>query len=119
MPNAAKAIYTIGRSRFVELVSLNMQHGLKAQILAQATQTEIRSLPDESLSQLLLVENDGLRKVSALMAVISLGPRRVRKLLTGHLAGDKYYYNVIYWLDLVIAFPYEKAKVIARRGLDK
>lgn len=119
LPAAAKTIYTICRSRFVELVSLKMQHNLKAKILAQATQTEIRSLPDEVLSQLLLVENDGLRKVAALMSVISLGPRRVRKLLVSHLAGDRYFYNVIHWLDLVVAVPYEKAKAIARRAMNK
>jgi hypothetical protein len=119
MPKAANVIYTIGRKNFQELVSLSMQHNLKAKILAQATQTEIRSLSDGALGQLLLAENDGLRKVAALMSVISLGPRRVRKLLTAHLAGERYYYNVIHWLDLVVAFPYEKAKAIARRALDK
>lgn len=119
MPESAKAIYTICRSSFVELVSAEMTHSLKAQILAQATQAEIRSLTDETLGQLLVIENDGLRKVTALMAVISLGPRRARKLLATHLSGDRYYYNVMHWLDLVVAFPYEEAKAIAKRALAK
>jgi hypothetical protein len=119
MPKAAHAIYAIGRNKFEELILRSMQHNLKAKILAQATQTEIRSLSDDVLGQLLLIENDAPRKAAALMAVISLGPRRVRKILATHLAGDRFYYNVLHWLDLAVAFPYEDAKSIAKRALVK
>lgn len=114
---AAQAIYKIGKGRFTELISIDLPPELKTHLLKMATQAEIRALVDSTIDQFLLNQSASLRKAMALKAVVSVGPKRAKKILQRHLDSPSWFYNVVHWLDLVIAFPYDRAKEIARRAL--
>jgi len=119
LEDAANAIYALGHDRFTELVSLDLSWDLMGRICSKANQAQFRSLSDVEIARLMLVENDELRKVVALKSVVSLGVRRCRKLLESHLQGERYFYNIVHWLDLAVAFPQDQARAIAKRALVK
>lgn len=115
--DSAAAIYMIARKRLSELLAFDLSAALLAKILRRATVNEFATLTDEQISSLLLSDSDELRKVIALKVVASLGLRRAKSIFDTHLVGERYFYNVVYWLDLLVAFPHARAKHVAREAL--
>ncbi|ODU67192.1 MAG: hypothetical protein ABT11_20780 [Novosphingobium sp. SCN 66-18] len=113
----AIAIYAIARKRLPELAAIELKADLLAKILKLASPREFAVLSDEQISILLLSDNDELRRVTALKVVASIGLNRAKAILETHLSGERYFYNVVHWLDLLVAFPQAKAKQIAIEAL--
>lgn len=117
--DSAAAIYEIARHRLRELATLDIGAGLMAKILKQAKPTEFAEIDDDQVKLFLLSDNDELRRVVALKVVASFGTRRAKKIFETHLNGERYFYNVVHWLDLLVAFPHSQAKKMARTALQQ
>jgi hypothetical protein len=113
MMEASKAMISIGKGRLSELLKLNLAQAFKVNLVLLAANKDFSDLSDVDLNRLLTSESDQLREIAALKCVVSFGPRRLKKILTAYHQFEKYYYNVVFWLDLGIGFPNKVARSIA------
>jgi hypothetical protein len=115
---AARAIYSMGRHRFSELITLSTPGKLQSYLIAKASDATFRTLSGSSLLTLLSSENEKVRKATALKCVKALSKKKVAKLLAGYISGPKQrYYNVVHWLDLGASAPKEVSISAAARTL--
>jgi hypothetical protein len=117
---AARAIYSLGRARFAELLKLDAPAPLLAHIIALSSDEVFRRLDEASLKSLFLSENDQVRKAAVLKSVRALTKKRLIQLLDSYIAGEEsHYYNVIHWLDLGASLPKERAVRAAEKVLSR
>jgi hypothetical protein len=62
-------------------------------------------LPDETLDRLLHHPNEETRRVGVACAVAHYDDSDLKHLLHQYTSGDRYYYNVVFWLDRVLFAP--------------
>lgn len=118
--NAARAIYTIGRARLAELLSLPMPSRLLSHVIVQSSDKGFHALNDSTISPLLLSEHQEVRKATALKCVRSLPKSRLRTILQDYISGDQQrYYNVVHWLDLGVSAPRDRAVIAAEKAIAK
>ncbi len=117
---AARAIHRIGKGRTGELLGIEMPAELLARIIHGLSDKEFMALSNEQVGDLLLLESDRVRKITALKCVRSFPKKLLIKTLQDYVGGEKQrYYNVVHWLDLGVSAPKEVAlrsatKVLAR-----
>jgi hypothetical protein len=115
---AARAIGSLGRSRFAALLLLEMPANLLCLIIANATDSNVRTLRDSEIEALLAHSNDAVRKVTALKCIRVLSKSRMSSLFASYLQRvEKKFYNVIHWLDFGISTPRDLALPAAGRLL--
>jgi|SRR6266568_251906 len=116
---AARAIYTLGRTRLSEVLSMPAPSQLLAHLVAESSDKTFRSLSDISIMGLLRSEAEQVRKVSALKCVRALSKGRVSKFLASYVSGNQYrYYNVVHWLDFGVSAPRDRALLGAEKVLN-
>ena len=116
----ARAIFSMGRNRLAQLLTLKMSPILLSHIIVQSTDKSFRGLSNEAIEPLLLSESDRVRKGTALKSIRALPKGRVEALLDSYTDRDKKrYYNVIHWLDFGISVPRERAVSAVQRVLDQ
>ena len=117
---AARAIYTLGRTRLPEVFAMSAPSQLLARLIVESSDKAFRSLRDASIRLLLHSEAEQVRKVAALKCVRALSKGRVAKLLASYVSGNQFhYYNVVHWLDFGVSTPRERALLAAEKVLNK
>ena len=118
--SAARAIYTLGRTRLPEVLAMPAPSHLLAHLIAESSDKAFRSLSDASIMRLLRLEAEQVRKAAAVKCVRALSKRRVAKLLASYVSGDQFrYYNVVHWLDFGVSTPRDRALPAAEKVLNK
>lgn len=115
--DCARAIYKIARGRLNELAELELSTPVLANVLTHANIKDFSGLSDDKISEFLLSDDEFLRKIVSLKIVSTLQTRRAQKIFRRHQLGERYFYNVIHWLDLVVSLPRSKARSTANRAL--
>jgi hypothetical protein len=109
----AKALYSVGKTRLVDVFSLKINTEIRCAIVTELSQTDINKFADEFLLEELNHKDDLYRKLVALRCVQSLTKTRTQKLLNDFVTIDGYrYYNSIHWLDLGSSMTREIAKSV-------
>jgi hypothetical protein len=117
---AARAIYSLGRTRLAELLTMAMPSRLLSHLIVESSDKVFRVLSDTSLSPLLFSEDDGVRKAAALKCVRSLPKTRLKAILEDYVSGERQiYYNVVHWLDLGVSAPRHRAVLAAEKVIAK
>ncbi|MDO9268238.1 MAG: DUF4062 domain-containing protein [Methylobacter sp.] len=117
---AARAIYTLGRTRLPEVLAMSAPSKLMSQLIIETSDKTFRNLSDISINLLLRSEDDAVRKSAALKCVKVLAKGRIEKLLADYVSdGKPYYYNVIHWLDFGVSTPRDRALKAAEKVLSK
>jgi hypothetical protein len=117
---AARAMYELGKTRLPEVLAMSAPNKLLSQLIVQISDKAFRNLNDASINLLLLSEDDTVRKSAAIKCVKALPKRRITKLLTDYISGDKsHYYNVVHWLDFGVSSPRDRALLAAEKVLNK
>jgi hypothetical protein len=115
---AARAIVKISDARFADIISMPMPSELRSQVIKFIPVAKFRLLEDEQLKTLLNDEDDDVRKSTALRCVLVLGAGRVRSLIEKCTKeGLIYYYNIVFWTDLVNISDPDTRKLVARDEL--
>ena len=78
---------------------------------------QFNDLDDESLSRLMIHQNDNVRGGAALMSVASLSQARLRDILAHYLDQDSHYYNVVHWIDAGVSLKQPVARRVAQMAL--
>jgi hypothetical protein len=113
---AARAIYSVGKGRFSELLAMSAPPQLVSKLILISSDKEFRAVSDTVIDNLLLSKHDVVRKSVALKCGRSLSKRRLRNILTRYSTTGTYqYYNVLHWLDFGLSMP--KDRVIS--GVDR
>jgi len=82
---------------------------LLSHVVLEVTDKQFRTLSDASITTLMQLEIDYVRKAVALKCIRALPKRRVSKLLSDYVSGDQYrYYNVVHWLDFGVSVPKDR-----------
>ena len=116
--SAARAIYSLGRERLDELLSLSAPNRLLSHLIVESSDKAFRALSNNSITQLFRSEHDAVRKAAALKCIRALPKRRLAELLNSYVSGDAdRYYNVIHWLDLGVSIPRDRARSAAETVL--
>ena len=107
---AAKAIYSIGRTRLTELLGIEMPSRILSHLIIVSLDKDFRMLADNSITSLLRSEVSEVRKSAALKCVQSLPKKQLIRILRNYTSGGQsHYYNVIHWLDMGISMPKSRA----------
>ena len=107
---AARAVYAMGRNRFGELVELEMPPQVRLHIIVAASEKAFRSLTDSQILNLLFSKDDAIRKAASLKCICSLTKDRLSRIFDAYSSADQYrFYNVIFWLDMGLSIPRERA----------
>jgi hypothetical protein len=113
---AARAVYAIGHNRFGELVELEMPPQVLLHIIVDASDRAFRSLTDAQILGLLFSNGDAIRKAASLKCIRSLAKSRVSRIFNAYTSSDRNtFYNVIFWLDMGLSIPSERATRAAER----
>lgn len=98
--HAANAIYNIGNSRLIDLLSMEMTGEIKSRIISKIPIKKFKSLDNQFIfNELLNSEHVAVRKISSLKCSQSLSKDRIDSLILDCLNANTFYYNVIHWLD--------------------
>ena len=117
-PNAAQAIYQIGKERLPDVVRLPLNENLVAQVIALCTVSTFRQLSDHEVLSFLRDEREEVRRVTALKAIAHFPKKRVRSLLATYTSGEgAHYYNSVFWLDLLASWNKASASRTASDAL--
>lgn len=116
--DVASAIYAIGKSRLIDLLSVDVDKLVKRELFKIITQKDLLRLSDGYLLGEFLADDHSTRGILSLRCVEVMAKSRIRKLLDTYAdqEGERYY-NVIHWLDLGNSMPRELAKTVARNQL--
>ncbi len=111
---AARAIYSLGRSRIEELLKLPAPGSLKVHLIVEVSESVFGELSDNSLLQLFNSENLDVRKAAVLKCIRALPKHRLSQLLNDYVSGDEFrYYNVIHWLDFGVSISRDRSRSAA------
>jgi hypothetical protein len=113
---AARAIYKMGRERYNELLELEMPSQVLLHLIVEASEKAFRSLEDSQVLRLLFMNDDGVRKATSLKCIRSMTKKRREKIFDAYLSADQSrYYNVIFWLDMGLSVPRDRALQAAEK----
>jgi hypothetical protein len=113
---AARAIYKMGRERYNELLELEMPSQVLLHLIVEASEKVFRSLEDPQVLRLLFMNDDGVRKATSLKCIRSMTKKRLEKIFDAYLSADQSrYYNVIFWLDMGLSVPRDRALQAAEK----
>jgi hypothetical protein len=116
---AARAVYAIGRNRFGELVELEMPPQVLLHLIVDASDKAFRSLTDLQMLNLLFSNDDDIRKATSLKCIQSLAKGRGSRIFDAYSSSDRNrFYNVIFWLDMGLSIPRERATGAAKRVIE-
>jgi hypothetical protein len=114
----AAALLSVGKSRIADLLSLDLDTGIRTAILKQVSKSTFVSLADDLILRELAHTNSESRAIVALRSVQDFSKARVTALLDSYVNNAEYrFYNSIHWLDLGASLPSKVSKSIARRVL--
>ena len=99
------------------LLSSSIIPSVLKRVLKSLSGPRFMSISETSLLKLMHHESEDIRKIVAIKCVIHYSIRRIRHVLDQHISGDKYYYNVVHWLDLGTSMPRAVAKRIGQSAL--
>jgi hypothetical protein len=90
-------------------------------LIVAGSDRALRDISDDAIIKtLLLSENSVVRKAAALKCIRALPRGRLRGILQKYIALDqRYYYNVIHWLDFGVSSPRNVAIAGARKAIAK
>lgn len=115
----AKALAKIGRVRFVDLLERLQSHALLHGVIKAVSGRVFIRLSDEKVLELMHVEDEDVRKVTALRCLQVLPKSRITRLLEKYMEEKEQYYNAIHWLDLGSTMPRSYVQKIVRSELQK
>ena len=113
----AQALAKIGRVRFVDLLERLRSHALLHRVIKAVSDRVFMRLSDEKALELMYVDDEDVRKVTALRCLELLPKSRITRLLEKYMEEQKRYYNVIHWLDLGVTMPKSYVQKIVRSEL--
>ncbi|GGF43540.1 protein of unknown function [Mameliella alba] len=114
----ASALLGISRKQIADLLSENIEHSIRKEILLALTSTHLTEMSDEILLSELNREGDTCRIILALQCCIHLPKRRISKLMDRHVSRDGHrFYNTVHCLDIGASLPGKVAKSLARKNL--
>lgn len=99
------------------LFSLNMNSIVLERVLKSLSGLRFLSISAETLLRLLHHESEEVRKIVAIKCVIHYSKKQISDFLDQYVGGEKYYYNVLHWLDLGASMPRALAKRIGQSML--
>ena len=114
----AEALAKIGRARFVDLLERLRSHALLHGVIKAVSGRVFMRLSDEKVLELMRVDDEDVRKVTALRCLQLLPKSRITRLLEEYME-EKKYYNAIHWLDLGSTMPRYYVQKIVRSELRK
>jgi hypothetical protein len=118
---AAVAILKLAGDRIAEIPSLDISPAILTKIISSMAMARFRKLGRSLIEELLSREADAVRKVTALQVLCAFGTREAKAYLSRYLDPTKhrYYYNVMFWLDLCEAWDRDMYRAIAQRELER
>jgi hypothetical protein len=109
---AAQAILKLAGKPFSELATLSIPEKMRARLIDLVSPTEFARLDNNVIVNLLLSEDDTVRRAAAKKVASSLARTRIAKVLSAYKADQRgVYYLVTHWLDLGLAY----SRPISRR----
>lgn len=113
--DSARVALALGKGRIGDLITLEMPSGLRDAIFREMSKNAFQSFDDHKIDQWLRSESDNFRKTIALKAVLCFPKKRIESILEKYMNdGDRYYYNVVFWLDLGATADKTTATKVAR-----
>ena len=111
----AKAVISISRRHpSSELFALEMPAAILKKTIELYAESRFSKISRDALFELLNHESPDVRKAVSIKAVRTLSAKRIKSILREYISGDKYYYNVIHWLDLGASMSRDEALKVAR-----
>lgn len=109
----AKAIYKIGSNRIEELLKIKMPASVTSELIKLCSINVFSQISEKTLFGFLNNENNDIRKTFAIKCVQSFNKAKLKKYLDKYISQEKYFYNVIHWLDLGVSL----SKSIAKKAI--
>lgn len=110
----ARAILKLGAKRIADVWKQDLPNQVRVQIVKQMPNKLFSAFDDQGIIEMLLWNDDVVREVVALKAILCLPKARLRKILDAYYQVDgNYYYNAIFWLDLGVSADKVTSKEIS------
>lgn len=110
----ARTILKLGAKRIADVWKLDLPTPVRKQIVVQMPKKLFSAFDDKSIIDMLLWDDDGVREVVALKAILCLPKARLCKILDAYYDVDgSYYYNAIFWMDLGVSADRITSKEVA------
>lgn len=102
----ARAIYSITKKRFEELLKEDIDYPVLVELLRMASSKDFSKVSKDVLFGLFNNKNDKVRKISVLKSVVFFPKMKLSEWLNEFLLSNGYrYYNLIFWLDFGVSLP--------------
>ncbi len=118
---AARAIVRLAGKRLADATALvHAEAGSETliQLVAEIPEAEFEHLSDENVGALLDSEIIAVRRVAAIKCVRVWSRDHLERFLDGYLTRDRYYYNVVYWMDFGASVQRDQGRDVATRLLE-
>ena len=87
-----------------------MTESILTKVVKLCPDSRFSSISTEALDRLFHHESDRVRKTAAIKAVLVFPAKRIRSVLQQYISADRFYYNVVHWLDIGASLSREKAR---------
>lgn len=115
---AARTMYSLGRARLPELLTLSMSSDLLSHLIVEIPHKAFCELSNAPINHLLRSPDESVRRATAIKCVRALPKMRLVKLLTKYVSSaEPHYYNVVHWLDFGASTPRNRAAAAAEKAL--
>lgn len=120
-PEVKKAIVqaalNLSKNRLAETLLSDLPTNMKNEIIIRSSLSVFKKIGADTVFELLKNTDESIRRVVAIKCCLVFTKRDNLNTLKRYSSLDSRYYNVIFWLDLVNAFPVARAREIAARAL--
>lgn len=106
--DAARTVYALGKHRLNDLLTTSLPGRLLARIIPLIPDKAFLGLDEAVIMALLRSETEDVRKLASLKYVRAFPRHRVKQFLDDYMVADKFYYNVIHWLDFGVSVPRDR-----------
>ena len=116
----AKAALSISRRHSVsKLFGADMTESILTTVVNLCPDSRFLSISNEALHRLIHHESYRVRRATAIKAVSVFSAKRIRLVLKQYISADKFYYNVVHWLDVGASLPRKKARRVAQNTAEQ
>lgn len=115
----AQAILEISRRDSVSMSDwADIADPLLAIVVNMCPHSRFYTITDEALFRLFQHESAQVRKATAMKVVLVLPRKRIRTVLQQHISADRFYYNVVHWLDAGASLSRQEARRVVHGVLE-
>jgi hypothetical protein len=114
---SGKAAIKLAGGNLRRLLSPATPGWFKVAVMRDAPDKNFAALQSNEISALLSDSDEAVRAIAAKKIISAFTGAKAKDVLSSYMQREQRFYNVIFWLDLIVAYPRDLARAVARRAM--